>query len=345
MSCAVSSPDPKWAADHGIEDLFPIEIDRSGLNPFRDAGLVLNYVRMLRRSKAQILLGWTAKPNIYGAMAARLVGIPAIPNVSGLGTAFMREGWLASLVGGLYRIAFRRCPIVFFQNPDDRKLFVHRRIIRPDQARLLPGSGVDLDHFRPVPSPNPSAISFLFVGRLLADKGVREFVEAARILKSRHPDWRFQLLGPTDPENRSGIPQEELDRWIVESAVEYLGSSDDVRPFIVASTAVVLPSYREGLPRSLLEAAAMGRPIVATDVPGCRQIIAEDINGLLCDPRSADSLAEAMERLATMTADERETMGREGRKMVERNFGAQKVVDAYADAISQLLDSAGVQPA
>lgn len=332
---AAPGVDQEWAAERRAEAV-GLSIDRSGTNPVRDFALIANYHRLILRCRPKFLLGFTAKPNIYGSLAARFSDVVCLPNVSGLGTAFINPGPLSALVGALYRLAFAKCPVVFFQNGDDSELFVRRKIVRPDQVRLLPGSGVDLNRFRPAPPDRSAGKRFLLVGRLLGDKGIREFVEAARSLRSRHPDWRFQLLGPIDEGNRSGIAKPELDRWMDEGTIDYLGRTDDVRPFIAASTAVVLPSYREGLPRSLLEAAAMARPVIATDVPGNRRIVNHGINGLLCVVRDPASLAEAMTSIGLMEADQREAMGRAGRAMAEREFDEGRVVRAYLDAIGQL---------
>jgi glycosyltransferase involved in cell wall biosynthesis len=258
-----------------------------------------------------------------------------LPNVSGLGTAFIRGGPLQMIVTRLYRAGFRRASVVFFQNVEDRQLFVGRRIVRPDQARVLPGSGVDLERFRPAPLAAGAPV-FLFIGRLLRDKGVIEFVEAARSLRSEFPDARFQLLGAVDQGNRTAIRQSEIDAWIAEGVVEHLGTTDDVRPFIAAATAVVLPSYREGLPRSLLEAAAMARPLVASDVPGCRDVVVDGLNGYLCAVRDADSLAAAMRRLAQLPPAQRLAMGEAGRQRVQERFSEALVVRAYLDVLAKL---------
>ena len=315
-----------------------IKVDRSGMNPFKDLPLIARYFWLMKSYQPKFFLGFTAKPNIYGPIAARFSRVICLPNISGLGTAFINPGPLSALVGVLYRLALAQCPIVFFQNLDDRELFVSRKIIRSDQARLLPGSGVDLDRFRPGSVPPSSEVRFLFVGRILGDKGVREFVEAARLLRPDHPDWKFQLLGPIDEENRGAIGRAELDRWIQDDVIEYLGQADDVRPFIRGSTAVVLPSYREGLPRSLLEAAAMARALIATDVPGNRRIVEHGVNGLICEPRDYNSLAQAMRELGSMEVEKREAMGKAGRAIVERSFGEQEVIRSYLDAIAQLQD-------
>ncbi len=330
--------DSDWGAQWGAGTI-AIPIDRSGLNPIRDAKSIAEYLRLIRRIRPAAFLGFTAKPNIYGSLAARFCGVPSLPNVSGLGTAFIAAGSLSTIVGSLYRIAFRKCPIVFFQNCDDSELFIKRKIVRREQVQILPGSGVDLERFAPVPPPTET--KFLFIGRLLGDKGVREFVEAARIIRSDCPAWRFQLLGPLDEGNRSAIRKAELDQWLAEGCVEHLGQADDVRPYIAAATAVVLPSYREGLPRSLLEAAAMARPLIATDVPGNRQIVRDNSNGLLCAMRDPSSLASAIKRMGTMNGGDRDAMGQAGRALVEREYGEAVVIHAYLEALAQLCRRPG----
>ena len=208
---------------------------------------------------------------------------------------------LQRLVSRLYRTAFRSCPAVFFQNLDDLRLFVKHRLVRAEQAILLPGSGVDLEQFRPAAAVrDDNTVRLLFVGRLLGDKGVREFVEAANIVRQSNPNARFQLLGAVAAENRTAITRAELEGWVRRGTVEYLGTLDDVRPALAQANAVVLPSYREGLPRSLLEASAMARPLIATDVPGNRTLVEDGYNGLLCDVRSAPSLADAMSRFLAL---------------------------------------------
>ena len=322
-------------ADGGAHEI-DLAIDRSGLNPLRDAALVLAYRRLLGRLRPTAYLSFTIKPNIYGAIAARMVGVPSIPNVSGLGTAFLRRGGFARFVSGLYRLAFARCPVVFFQNPDDRDLFVARRIVTPGQARVLPGSGIDLVRFAPVEGEEAGPPAFLLIARLLGDKGVREYVAAARLLRGAMPTVRCQLLGPLDEGNRSAISRAELDGWVAEGAIDYLGEAADVRPAIARATAVVLPSYREGLPRTLLEAAAMGKPLVATDVPGCREVVTDGVNGTLCALRDVESLAAAMMRIAALDPEHRTEMGRQSRKMVQEQYSESLVVAAYLDALRAL---------
>ncbi|WP_028970434.1 glycosyltransferase family 4 protein [Sphingomonas sp. URHD0057] len=321
-------------AEFGIEHV-ELGIDRSGLNPVADFQLYRSYRKLFSQIRPVAVLGFTIKPNIYGSLAASGLGIPAFPNVSGLGTAFIRGGLLQMLVSRLYRRAFSKCGTIFFQNPDDRRLFVDLGIVRPQQTKLLPGSGIDLERFAPAPQPDGPPV-FLLISRLLGDKGVREYVAAARQLRRQMPQARFQLLGPIDEGNRTGIQRAELDGWIADGVVEYLGTTDDVRPQIAAASAVVLPSYREGLPRSLLEGAAMGRPLIATDVPGCREVVADGINGYLCAPRDPGSLAQAMGKLAELPQSERRAMGEASRQLVQERFSEAVVIRAYLDELARL---------
>lgn len=333
----IAPPDPAAESrmgELGVERI-PVRIDRSGLNPVADLNLLRTYRSLLRRLKPAAYLGYTIKPNIYGSLAAASLGIPAIPNVSGLGTAFMKNGPLQQIVTRLYRVGFSRAPAVFFQNDEDRVLFVGRKLVCDNQAHVLPGSGIDLERFTPTPLPDGPP-TFLFVGRLLRDKGVVEFVEAARSLRSVVSGSRFQLLGPLDHGNRTAVTRPELERWVEEGLVEYLGTTDDVRPYITDATAVVLPSYREGLPRSLLEGAAMARPLVASDVPGCRQVIDEGSNGYLCDARDVASLAAAMRRVVESSSEQRSAMGEAGRRKVQEQFSEEYVIRSYLDVIAGL---------
>jgi len=313
----------------------PVRMDRAGLNPVADLMLFARYRSLLKRLMPVAYLGYTIKPNVYGSLAAASLGIPALPNVSGLGTAFIRGGILQSIVTRLYRVGFARAPLVFFQNNEDRSLFVERSIVRPDQARVLPGSGVDLDRFKPAPLDEGPPV-FLLVARLLRDKGVLEFVEAARILRSNLPGARFQLLGPIDEGNRTAISRSELDSWTKEGVVEYLGVTDDVRPFIAAASAIVLPSYREGLPRALVEGAAMARPLIAADAPGSRDIVEDGVNGYLCRVRDTGSLAETVKRMADLPFDQRLAMGEAARRRVQERFSEELVVRGYLDVIAGL---------
>lgn len=318
-------------------DFFPLEFRSAGISPIRDAALFIRYWWLLRRIRPSVLLGFTIKPNVYGSVAARMLGVPVINNISGLGTAFIRTGMITWVATQLYRLALRRSVTVFFQNQEDRKQFVDARMVAPGQTRLLPGSGVDLDRFSPAPLPGSGPFRFLFIGRLLWDKGVGEYADAARIVRLHYPNARFQILGSAHVDNRTAVPASTLCRWVDEGLIEHLGAVDDVRPFIQDADCVVLPSYREGLPRSLLEASAMARPIVATDVPGTRDVVENGVTGLLCDARDAQSLADAMLTMMAQSISARRAMGLAGRSRVEGFFAINEVTRQYVDAVNDLF--------
>lgn len=312
----------------------PVPINSSGLSVVEDLRLLLSYLGLFREIRPSAFLGFTAKPNIYGSLAARLVGAKVINNVSGLGTVFIKPGPLTILVTWLYRLGLRTSSTIFFQNREDMDLFMAKRIARPGQAGLLPGSGVDLAHFQPLArARGPGPFRFLLVARLLWDKGVAEYVEAARLVRKSHPRARFQLLGALGVNNRTAVPSSLIERWRGEDLIDYLGEANDVRDAIGEADCIVLPSYREGLPRSLLEGSAMGKPLIATDVPGCRDVVADGETGYLCAGRSADSLAAAMRRMLEATASERLAMGERGRRKVEREFCETQVIAKYLEAL------------
>jgi len=319
----------------------PLNMDNQGTHPVKDALLLWRYFVVLRRERPAVILSYTVKPNIYASLAARLVGVTLINNVSGLGTAFLRGGWLGGVVCSLYRVALRRSHRVFFQNDEDRQVFIEKRLVAPARTGLLPGSGIDLVHFSPSAVEgsslcNGAGLVFLMVARLLWDKGVLEFVEAARRVKALFPESRFQLLGFLDVKNQTAVGRSDVEAWVKEGVVEYLGTSDDVRPFLAAADCVVLPSYREGTPRSLLEAAAMGRPLLATDVPGCREVVIDGVNGLLCRLRDSVDLAEKMMQMITMPMSALLQMGQESRRLAETRFDEQIVINKYLEAIDEV---------
>lgn len=315
----------------------PLPMDNQGTNPFKDFLLMWRFFWLLRRERPSVLLSYTVKPNVYGGLAAHALNIPVIQNVAGLGAAFIRNTWLTRLVKGLYRLALSRSARVFFQNEDDRSLFIDEHLVRPVVADRLPGSGVDLDKFRPLPLPGREPIRFLLMARLLWDKGVAEFVEAARLLRQRGVKAECCLLGFLEVQNPAAVPRQQVERWVAEGAVQYLGVTDDVRAEIAKADCVVLPSYREGTPRSLLEAAGMARPIITTNAPGCRDVVEDGVNGLLCRSRDALDLADKMGGIAALTATQRTAMGLLGREKVSREFDERLVIERYLLAIRSVV--------
>lgn len=316
--------------------LVPLDMDAKGLSPLGGWRLRSEMARHFRTLRPDAVLSFTIKNNLFGAMAAKPLGIPFIPNVTGLGTAFLSGRVLQAVAETLYRTAFRELPVVFFQNNDDQSMFLSRGLVTGGQAQLLPGSGIDLSHFAATPLPAGKNPVFLMIARLIRDKGVLEYAQAARMVKRDHPGAVFQILGPAGAQNRSAIPPEVVAEWSPEKDLTYLGETDDVRPFIAGADCVVLPSYREGAPRTLIEAAAMARPVIATDVPGCRAVVEDGTTGFLCPPRDAQGLALACKRFLQLSQDQRNNFGQSGRAKMEREFDQVLVVAAYRRALSQI---------
>lgn len=308
-------------------DYRDVPIDRAGLNPLRDARTVGALVRLFRGLRPDAVLSYTIKPVIYGSLAARWAGVPAVFSmITGLGFAFQGETAAQRALGRLVRAPYRWSlagnRAVFFQNPDDWALFRRLRILRrAEQAVLINGSGVDVERFRPAPLPERPA--FLLIARLLKAKGVREYVEAARAVKRAHPEVPFHLVGWIDP-TPDAIREEELRGWTAEGVVEYAGRVDDVRPELAKASVYVLPSYAEGTPRTVLEAMAMGRAVITTDAPGCRETVRDGWNGLLVPPRNAAALSAAMEKLLGDQALVAE-MGRRSRELAVERYDVRKV--------------------
>lgn len=322
-------------------DLRTVGMDRRGTHPGRDLSFLYQLYRIYRSVRPDVTLHFTVKPNIYGTLAASLLGIKTINTVSGLGTVFLKPGLGSRVARWLYRTTFRLPDRVFFHNPDDYQLFITQGLVSPARAATVPGSGINLRHFRPQPPPPPSTtFTFLVIARLLYDKGIVEYAEAARTLRRRGLHVRCQLLGARDPEHQRGIPDAQVDGWVSDQTLEYLGTTDDVRPFIHRADAVVLPSYREGLPRTLLEAASLQKPIITTNTPGCRHVVSDGQNGLLCRVRDAADLAEKMQRLVAMPAAARQEMGQRGRSIVAQRFSEEYVVDQYLSTVATVSRAA-----
>ena len=308
-----------------------------GTNPGDDLRTLAALYRHYRAIRPDIVFHYTIKPNIYGTVAAWLARVPSIAVTTGLGYVFIQKSRAAVVAKVLYRFAFRFPREIWFLNRDDQTAFAESRLLaHPERARLLNGEGVDLSHFAYTPPRETQNFTFVLIGRLLWDKGVGEYVEAARILHKQHPAARFQLLGPAGVDNPSAVTLDAVRAWEREGLVEYLGEAHDVREHIANADCVVLPSYREGVPRTLMEASAMGRPIVATDVPGCREVVADGITGFLCEAKSAASLADKLQAMMALTPDERRAMGERGRAKVAAEFDETAVIARYLETLREL---------
>ena len=306
-----------------------IPLSRVGMNPISDLAALIHLWQLMRRLRPQWVLSYTVKPVIYGLLAARFAGVPRrFALITGLGYAFQgdegegKRKLIRSLVQGLYGLALRGAHKVFFQNPDDQKLFKDLKILgRSTPSLAVNGSGVDVAQFQV--ELLPQQINFLLIARLLGDKGIREYAEAARKVRSLHPAVTFSLVGWVD-DNPDAIAQSELDAWVNEGTVDFLGRLTDVRPAITSSSVYVLPSYREGTPRTVLEAMAMGRPIITTDAPGCRETVVTGVNGFLVPVKNVDGLVSAMIHFIN-NPDAIGSMGRASRVIAEEKYDVHKV--------------------
>lgn len=319
----------------GFEVRVLTKLSRRGMNPLSELVALGELIRLYRKEKPRAVHHFTIKCVLYGTIAAKLTGVRSVVNaVTGLGHIFLGKRAITRAVRPGIRWLYRRIlharrGRVIFQNPDDLETFINTGLVAPEQTVIIRSSGVCLKKFSPRPgSPNVCASevpTVLFVGRLLKEKGILDFVEAARIVKSRHRA-HFQIAGATDVGNPSSVPDEVVSEWESEGAVDLLGHVDDIADVVALADVVVLPSYREGTPRTLLEAAAMGKPIVATDVPGCREVVKDGYNGLLVPREDPEALAEAVQRIIS-DKELAQKMGQNGRSLVAKEFSVESVVE------------------
>ncbi len=314
-------------------------LTRDAKHPFRDLIFIEELRRKTNYLKLDLLLCYTHKPNIYGALAARLNNIPSIAVVTGLGYPFLSQGWIKFIVKSLYRITSRFHSSFIFENEDDKTLFVDAGIISESKGVSIKGCGVDIDHFSPDGSfPKNGLTHFTFIGRLLYDKGIKEFVQAAAAIKNKGGKAKFVIVGEIDKDNPSSINPDELAQWMDEDIVDYKGYVKDVRGIISSSDCIVLPSYREAIARSLTESMAMGKPVIATETAGCREAIDDGQNGFLVPVKDAVSLEEAMTKIMIMDEDSLKSMGLLGRKKTEKEFDQRIIADQIVKIIDSTLD-------
>jgi glycosyltransferase involved in cell wall biosynthesis len=326
----------KLVDELGLE-FVPLRLEGKGTRLVGEARSLLGLFAALRRLRPAFVFNFTVKANIYSGLACRILRTPYANNVSGLGTAFLHDSWLYRRVRSLYAFANRGAERVFFQNEEDLETFQSTGLLKETPTVLLPGSGMDTSRFAFTDLPPESPFTFVMVARLIGDKGVREYVAAAAQVARRHPDVRFLLIGPQGVSNSSAILPQEVARWREEGVVEYLGEQDDVRPWLAKSHVLVLPSYREGMPRTVLEAASMGRPAIVTDVPGCRQAVVDDETGWLCQVRDSESLAACMTACLDMSYDQLAEAGRAARRRIENEFDERIVIQAALDCLDRAV--------
>ncbi|MEO0272958.1 MAG: glycosyltransferase family 4 protein [candidate division WOR-3 bacterium] len=320
-------------------------LDRKSKNPFKDLKLLLEYLKLYSKYKPDLVINYSIKPNIYSSLACGLLKIRCISTLAGLGLLFVKKDLFQSIARLLYKAAFRFNTKVIFLNEEDMKEFVGKKIVKQNQAFILNGEGIDLNYFHPnhcnhMKKDNPNFI-FLCITRLIWEKGIKEYVEAARILKKIKPDAEFWLLGPFDEGNPASVDEDYINSATKEGIINYLGAHKDVRPFICCADAVVLPSfYREGVPRALLEAMALEKPIITTTIPGCKEVCKDSFNGFCVKPKDVNGLVEAMIRLMELPQAKRIEMGKYGRRLAVEKFENSVV---YRDLLQLISNTLGAQ--
>ncbi|WP_421237212.1 glycosyltransferase family 4 protein [Aeromonas jandaei] len=333
---------PSDAFSEKLQDLgcevIDLPINAKGTNPLHDLRLVYMLYNYYNSIRPDFIIHYTIKPNIYGSLAAKIAGIPSIAITTGLGYTFVNDNMVAKIARVLYKIAFLFPNEVWFLNEDDRSIFLKKNLVAYDKAVLLHGEGIDLEYFKPQTREfYDGKIRFLLIARMLWDKGIGEFVEAARLIKDRYPNVIFQLLGECDVANPSAISRQQISLWETEGVIEYLGTASDVRKIINKVDCLVLPSYREGIPRTLMEAAAMAKPLVTTDSVGCRDVVLDRETGLLCLVKDHISLAECFEIFINMPVSQREEMGQAGRAFMAQVFDERLVIEQYLETLKKYI--------
>jgi len=321
-------------------DYFEIKMNNMGTNLFEDTNLVYDYYKLFKKLKPDILLLYTIKPNIYGSIAARMLHIPVISSITGLGTVFLHDNLSSRIAKLLYKIALKIPKKVFFENPYDKNVFLEHGFVKKEQIVLIPGAGINTEKYIPIEKidcDKSNQPKFLFIARLVKDKGLIEYIEAIKLIHNQYPNIEFSILGPYYPGNPTAITENEMNKWVEEGIITYLGESEDVRTIIAEYDCIVLPSYREGLSRVLLEAASMAKPIVTTNVPGCRDVVEDGINGFLCEKQNIEDLAARMEQIICLSKEERLQMGKRGRAKIIKEFDAPLVDSKYIHAIQEIL--------
>lgn len=305
-----------------------IKLERRKTNPFKDYKLIREYKKLMKTVQPDIIFSYTIKPNIYGAAVAKKSKIPFVANVTGLGSAIESNNLLSKLILLMYKFAFKNVQTVFFQNENNMQLFKNKKIVK-SQAKLLPGSGVNLQHFTPLVYPEGNVVKFVFISRIMKEKGIEEFFEAIKIVRKKYPDTQFHICGFCEE-----TYEETLNQMQENGEVVYHGLVKDMREILKDMHCVVLPSYHEGMSNVLLEGAATARPLIASDIPGCRETMIDGETGYIVKVQDKDDLAKKMMQFIELPYEKKKDMGLEGRKYVEERFDRQIVVKAYMDEIN-----------
>ena len=296
-------------------------IDRRGINPIKDLKLFFQYQKILKKENPDLVITYTIKPNVYGGFACRLLKIPYAVNITGLGTAFENGGTLKKLVTVMNKIGCKKAKVVFFENEGNRQIFIKEKIVKENQTCRLNGAGVNLEKYKVAPYPSGEKIKFLFMGRIMAEKGIDELFQAMKKLVSEGYDCELDLIGFSEENYKEKIERYEKEGWL-----HYYGYQKDVRPYIERCHCFVLPSWHEGMANTNLECAAMGRPVITSNIQGCMEAVDEGLSGYLCQRQDADELFKVMKKFSMLSYNERKAMGLAGRKRMEEIFDKKKVV-------------------
>lgn len=316
---------------------YNIYMNQKGTNPISDLALFVQYLRLFNKIKPNLILSYTIKPNVYGNFAASILKIPTINNISGLGTLFIKTNFISSIGKILYKLSLKSSKHVFFQNNNDLELFIKSRLIKPYKCSVIPGSGVNTSIFKQNKKTNEGN-KFLFVGRLIGDKGVFEYLEAAKQVLLEYPNVNFFLAGELGYNNKTAITQTQLDNYTISNRqIKYLGKTDDMLSLLKSADVMVLPSFREGLSKSLVEAASMSLPIITTDVPGCNDVVKNEYNGFICEVKSIESLKQSIKKIIELSAEKRNEMGINGRKIAISKFDENIVIQHYFKVVKTIL--------
>lgn len=320
-------------------EYYDININNQSTNPIKDIKIIIDFYKLYKEIKPDIVLNFTIKPNIYSTIACHLLAIKTINNITGLGVLFTKQGFLTKIARYLYKYSQNKANKVFFQNKDDFNLLTAKGLVEKDKCDILPGSGVDTKKFIPIKHKKThDTFRFLLIARMLWDKGISEYVLAAKILQKKYSHVEFQLLGFLNVENPNAISQQQMQAWVDSGIVDYLGQNDDVTKVIATADCVVLPSfYREGTPRTLLESASMAKPIITTDSVGCRDVVDDGVNGYLCRVKSSQDLADKMDMMLNLSHEKRLEMGQKGRQKMIREYDEKIVIDKYLSSVIEVL--------
>ncbi|MCC2625563.1 MAG: glycosyltransferase family 1 protein [Burkholderiales bacterium] len=327
-----------YRLEHEGYKCVPITIDGKSFNLLKNIILIWQVYRIFKTHMPDLVCSFTIKPNLFSALACKLLKIQVLPNITGLGHVFVKKGIVQHIITRLYKYAFANLSYIIFQNKDDWQEFIKLKILSTNtQVILVPGSGVDLAEFYYIPLSNRKEITFLYAGRLLWDKGIGELIDAFRSISKQYPMVKLHFIGDYFFANPSAISEEQMKLWQDELGIIYHGMVDNVPDYIAASDCVILPSYREGMPRSLLEASSMGRPIITVNSAGCKDVVEDGVTGFMAKVRDVDSLVLAMQKLINLPFADRVQLGLNGRHKMEREFDQKIVIGKYLTMVNQLL--------